>query len=144
MRDVSIKNIIEVHDGITGDIHELQVKEPGNQARLSYRAALVIREDDGVKDNSIVARLEHAGDAIVGFTKGTFGKDGKAFSSDPADEDYLQEWLAEILISAPDIVEKVVYQVFEGSRLQGVAKPGKPKKEKKEKKKKAPLTSLKR
>ncbi len=116
MRDVAAeKNVIEVQDGMSGDVHELNYRRPTNKERAAYQAALFERKKKKVVDKSFETRLRFGKRICTGFVKGTFGANGKAFSCEPEDVDYLADWKEQIAKGAPEVLTAMAFQVFEGT-----------------------------
>jgi hypothetical protein len=120
MRDLAAdKNVIEIIDGISGDVHEISYRIPSNQERVAYGSQLWKREGRRLKDQTYSTRTKFGKRIITGFKKGTLGIGGKPFSSDPKDIDYRADWLDLMCESAGDVVAAVAQSVFErtGQRI---------------------------
>ena len=116
MRDVATKhNVLEVQDGMSGDIHEMFYRPPTNKERAAYQAALFKRQGKKVIDRSFETRLRFGKRICTGFTKGTFAADGKPFASDANDADCRKDWKVLIGKGAPEVLTAMAFQVFEGT-----------------------------
>lgn len=120
MRDLSTTaiNTIEITDGLTGDVHEIFYRVPTNEERAAYMNGAVQRKGKKIMARLFENRLKFGERIITGFTKGTLGVDGKAFSSDADDPDYRADWKSLLIENAADIVAAVAVSVFEGTGIQ--------------------------
>ena len=109
------KNVFEVVDGLSGDVHEIFARQPTNRERAAYLASLFKRKGKKVIDNSFETRLRFGQRVCDGFTKGTFIHNGKVFASDPADPDYRPDWKEQLVKGAADVLVAMAFQVFEGT-----------------------------
>jgi len=66
---------------------------------------------------AIQTRIKFGAKLLVGFSKGTFGLNGKAIASDPQDPDYYPDWKELLVKEAPDIVADVARDAFEGTKV---------------------------
>jgi hypothetical protein len=117
MRDLKAKNVLEIADGISGDIHELHYRTPTNQERAAYRASKYKREGNTVYLMAQEANVEFALAIVEGFKAGTFGIDGEPFSSEPGSVGYREDWKELLAENAPDVLAVLGMQVFEGTRV---------------------------
>lgn len=116
MRDFGAeKNVIEIRDGISGDVHEIYYRPPTNQELAAYQNGLFERSGKKLRNKIFDTRLKFGARIITGFKKGTLGMDGDAFASDAADPDYRSDWKDLLLKHAPDIVSTVAVAAFEGT-----------------------------
>lgn len=116
MRDLTAqKNIVEIQDGISGDVHEIYYRTPTAEEIASYTNGMFERCGRKIKIRLIENRLKFGGRIITGFKKGTLGCDGKAFSSDSADPDYREDWKEQLIAKAPDVVSAVAVVAFEST-----------------------------
>ena len=118
MRDLTLeRNIARVIDGISGDVHEFFYRTPTLTEREAYEKAPVKRKGRKIVfEKMLPRRVKFAKRIVTGFKKGTFGADGKPFSSDPDDPDYRPDWLALIEKMAPECLAAVAQVAFEGTR----------------------------
>jgi len=118
MRDLKAnKNIVSIRDSVSGDVHEFFYRVPNNAEVVSYKASLFLREGSTVKINVHATRLKFGLQIMTGFKKGSFGINGKAFSSDPKDPDYLPEWKETLNEYAPTVIDRFAEHVFEGTSV---------------------------
>ncbi len=118
MRDFSAeKNVIEIQDGISGDVHEVSFRTPTNEERAAFQAGLFKRKGSKLVGSIFESRMKYGARIITGFRKGTLGMDGRPFASEPGDPDYREDWLALIVEHAPDIVQAVAMAAFEGTGI---------------------------
>ncbi len=116
MRDLTAqKNIVEIQDGISGDVHEIHYRMPTVEEIASYQNGLFERRGRKLKNRIFESRLKFGGRIITGFRKGTLGCDGKAFASDAGDPDFRADWKEQLLVNAPDVVAAVAMVAFEGT-----------------------------
>jgi hypothetical protein len=119
MRDLSKKkNVMEIQDGVSGDIHELFYRLPTNTEIAAFHASCFAREGNTIKVNVHGSRVQYGLLVLEGFTKGSFGLDGKPFASDPADADYMENWKDILREEASDILAVFAVQVFEGTKVR--------------------------
>lgn len=120
MRDFAAeKNVIEVTDGISGDVHEIHFRKPTSKEIASFQAKLFERKGKKIINRAHATRLEFGTEIITGFKPGTLGINGVAISPVASDPGYRADWKDLLAENAPDIVAAVAQQVFEGT---GVAK----------------------
>ena len=118
MRDFSAeRNVVEVLDGMSGDVHEIYYRRPTNEELAAYQNGLFARRGRKVKAQLFETRLKFAKRVITGFKKGTFGVDGKPFSADADDPDYRKDWLALMEAHAADVLTALAVAVFEGTGI---------------------------
>lgn len=117
MRDLTAtRNVLEVQDGISGDVHELYYRAPTNTEQASYQTKLFsLKGGKKMKVQIHQTRAAFGKKILTGFKKGTFGIDGKAFSSDPADPDYRGDWKELLSEHASAVLNALCFQVFEGT-----------------------------
>ncbi len=124
MRDFAAeRNILDIQDGITGEVHEIWYRMPTNEERAAYQNGVFERRGQRIKSRIFENRLKFGSRIITGFTRGTLGIDGKLFSSDPNDPDFRQDWKDLLVRHAGDIVASVAASVFEAT---GAAREGEP------------------
>lgn len=124
MRDFAAeRNILDIQDGITGDVHEIYYRMPTNEERAAYQNGVFERRGQKLKSRVFENRLKFGSRIISGFTKGTLGIDGRLFSADPSDPDYRQDWKDLLVRYAGDIVASVAASVFEAT---GATREGEP------------------
>ncbi|MFZ2447494.1 MAG: hypothetical protein WAW37_14155 [Syntrophobacteraceae bacterium] len=127
MRDFAAeRNILDIQDGITGEVHEIRYRMPTNEERAAYHNGVFERRGQKLKSRIFENRLKFGSRIITGFTRGTLGIDGKAFSSDPNDPDYRQDWKDLLVRHAGDIVASVAASVFEATGAAREAEPESP------------------
>ncbi len=127
MRDFAAeRNILDIQDGITGDVHEIYYRMPTNEERAAYQNGVFERRGQKLKSRVFENRLKFGSRIISGFTKGTLGIDGKLFSSDPSDPEYRQDWKDLLTRYAGDIVASVAASVFEATGASREAEPESP------------------
>lgn len=120
MRDfASDKNVIEITDGISNDVHEIYFRKPTSKEIASFQARLFERKGKKVINRAHATRLCFGAEIITGFKPGTLGINGVAISPVASDPGYKADWKDLLVQNAPDIVAAVAQQVFEGT---GVAK----------------------
>ncbi len=120
MRDLTAeKNIIEVYDGISGDVHELYFRPPSTDERAKYLIACVERSGSRVLSRRQDALVSFGAAILTGFKKGTFCIDGKVFSSDPLDGEYREDWRELLVTHSGEICAEIGYQVFEKTVARG-------------------------
>jgi hypothetical protein len=118
MRDLTAeRNAMPVQD-FFGDEHEIYFRNPTTTERMKYRAGMWERQDDKVVNKTASQRMVFGAAIIVGFKKGSLGADGKPIASDPADPDYREDWKDLLCAAAPDVVDLVAQQVFEGGQVR--------------------------
>lgn len=114
MLDLSASNnVLEIQDGISGDVHEIYYRMPTNQERTAYNAQLWKRQGRKMVNQTYETRMKFGRRVVTGFRKGTFGWEGKAFASDPADSAYRSDWLDLLCSKRGDIIAAVAHAVFE-------------------------------
>lgn len=114
MRDCDSQgNIIEILDGISGDIHEFRYRMPTNKERAAYAAKIWRRHRNRMVNCTFDTRLEFGERILIGFKKGTLALGGKPFSSDPKDPDYRADWKKIVIEKAGDLVSHLAQAVFE-------------------------------
>jgi hypothetical protein len=119
MRDFSAdRNVIEIQDGISGDIHEIYYRLPTNEERASYQSNLISRRGKKIQTRIFETRIKFGGKLVTGFRKGTLGIEGKAFASDSTDPDYREDWKELLLKFAPDVIASVAVTAFEATGVQ--------------------------
>ncbi len=124
MRDfASERNILDIQDGITGDVHEIFYRMPTNEERAAYQNGAFERRGQKIKSRIFENRLKFGSRIITGFTRGTLGIEGKAFSSDPDDPDFRSDWKDLLVRHAGDIVASVAATVFEATGAAQEAEP---------------------
>lgn len=127
MRDFAAeRNVLEIQDGISGDVHEIYYRMPSNEERAAYQNGAFERRGNRIKSRLFENRLKFGARLITGFRKGTIGIDGKAFSSDSSDPDYRQDWKELLVRHAGDIVASVAAGVFENTGTAREAEPDVP------------------
>jgi len=118
MRDLNAKrNILTIRDSATGDEHEMYYRTPTNAEVVAYMSAQIKRSGSQLIQTVYETRLKFGALIIEGFKKGTFGIDGKAFSSDKGDVDFREDWKELLTKSAGDVVSTVAVQAFEGTHV---------------------------
>ena len=116
MRDFAAdKNVIEITDGISGDVHEIHVRKPTSKEIASFQARLFERKGKKIINKAHATRLEFGAEIITGFKPGTLGINGVAISHVASDPGYREDWKDLLVQNAPDIVAAVAQQVFEGT-----------------------------
>jgi len=116
MRDLSAqKNIVEIQDGISGDVHEMHYRPPTTEEIAAYQNGLFERRGRKLRSRITENRLKYGARILTGFKKGTFGCDGRPFASDPADPDYREDWKEQLVKNAPDVVCAVALVAFEST-----------------------------
>lgn len=116
MRDFAAeKNVAQIRDGISGDVHEIYFRLPTNEERAAYQNGLFQRSGRKLLTRVLENRIKFGGRIIVGFKKGTIGINGQPFSSEPEDPAYREDWKNLLIQSAPDIVSAVAVTAFEGT-----------------------------
>jgi hypothetical protein len=116
MRDLSaLKNIVEIQDGISGDVHEIHYRNPSVEEMAGYQNGLFERRGRKLRNKIFENRLKYGGRIITGFEKGSFGCDGKPLASDPSDPDYREDWKEQLVKNAPDVVCAVAMVAFEST-----------------------------
>ena len=127
MRDFSAeRNVIEIQDGTSGDVHEIFYRMPTNEERAAYQNGVFERRGQKIKSRIFENRLKFGARIITGFSRGTFGTDGRVFSADPADPDYRQDWKELLVRHAGDVVASVAASVFEATGASREAEPENP------------------
>lgn len=116
MRDFAAeRNTLEIHDGMSGDVHEIHYRMPTNEERAAYQNGAFERRGQKIRSRIFENRLKFGARIITGFRKGTLGIDGNAFSSDPDDPDFRQDWKDLLVRYAGDVVASVGAGIFEGT-----------------------------
>jgi len=115
MRDLASKNTAKINDGISGDIHEIYYRAPTNEERSAYLNGAVKRSGKKLIPKVFETRIKFGSAIITGFKKGTIGIEGQVFSSDPNDPDYREDWKAQLVNQAGDIVAAVAVCAFEAT-----------------------------
>lgn len=116
MRDLSAeKNIIEIADGLSGDVHEFYYRKPTAQEIATHQAGLFERKGKKVTNRVHSTRISSGLKIITGFKPGTIGINGVAISPVPGETGYREDWKTLIGGHASDIVAAVAQQVFEGT-----------------------------
>lgn len=116
MRDFAAdKNVIEITDGISGDVHEIHVRKPTSKEIALFQAKLFERKGKKIINRAHATRLEFGSEIITGFKPGTLGINGVAISPVASDAGYREDWKDLLVQNAPDIVAAVAQQVFEGT-----------------------------
>lgn len=119
MRDLTAaKNVIEINDGASGDVHEIYYRMPTNEERAAYQNSVFAVKGRKVKARIFENRLKFGARVITGFRKGTLGIDGKPFACEENDPDYRADWKDQLVRNAGDIVTSVGAFVFEGTGRQ--------------------------
>lgn len=118
MRDLakSDKNILEVHDKLSGTDMTIYYRTPTTQERISFNKRLIKRVGKKVVDQSAETMLEDGLKIITGFKDGDFGIDGKPISSNPESPDYYPEWKRLLEEEAADVAVAVANTVFNSAR----------------------------
>ena len=125
MRDIGKNQLsIKIEDPATDDVHELYYRQPTVKERNAYEASRFVRRKNKLINKSFETRLKFGLRILTGFKKGTFGINGKPFSSDPQDGDYREDWKALLQKGAPEIVAKLGQKVFESMDLDTVETAG--------------------
>lgn len=115
---------MRVNDPISDDVHELYYRAPTVKERSAYDASRFVRKGKKVINRTFETRLKFGLRILTGFKKGTFGIEGRAFSSDASDPAYREDWKALLETNAPDIVAELGRRVFEASENEGVEVEG--------------------
>lgn len=127
MRDFAAeRNVLEIQDGITGDVHEVWYRMPTNEERAAYQNGVFERRGQKLRSRIFENRLKFGARIITGFAKGTIGIDGKPISPDPNDPDFRQDWKDLLVRHAGDIVASVAVSVFESTGASREAEPESP------------------
>lgn len=100
-----------------GDEHYLLIRRPTCEEHAAYGASLIQRRGGNILMRAIQTRIKFGAKLLVGFSKGTFGLNGKAIASDPQDPDYYPDWKELLVKEAPDIVADVARDAFEGTKV---------------------------
>lgn len=120
MRDLSaLKNVIEIRDAVSGDVHELHYRLPTTSERAAYQASLLARKGGKIVSRVFQSRVEFAGRILTGFAKGSFACSGRLIASDPADPDYLPDWKDMLTAACPEILAVLGQVAFEGASQAG-------------------------
>ncbi|SDB04024.1 hypothetical protein SAMN05660653_00187 [Desulfonatronum thiosulfatophilum] len=114
---VADRNIIEIRDTIGGCVHEIYFRVPTTKERARYNAGRFYRDGKKIVDRTFVQNIEYGLAIMVGFRKGTFGIDGKAFSADKSDPDYREDWKELLRKAAPEIAAAVGGTVLGGVEM---------------------------
>ncbi len=116
MRDFAAeRNVLEIRDGTSGDLHEIYYRMPTNEERAAYQNGAFERHGQKLRPRIFENRLKFGVRIITGFKKGTLGVGGKTFSSEPDDPDFRQDWKDLLLRHAGDVVASVSVAVFEST-----------------------------
>ncbi|MHC1727955.1 MAG: hypothetical protein AB9866_18460 [Syntrophobacteraceae bacterium] len=116
MRDFAAeRNTLEIHDGTSGDVHEIHYRMPSNEERAAYQNGAFERRGQKIRSRIFENRLKFGARIITGFRKGTLGIDGKAFSADSDDPDFRQDWKDLLMRHAGDVVACVGACIFEST-----------------------------
>ncbi len=116
MRDLTAhRNVVEIQDGISGDVHEIYYRIPTVEEIASYQNSSFERRGRKFRNRIFENRLKFGGRIITGFKKGTLGCDGRAFASEPDDPDYREDWKEQLTANAPDVVSAVAVVAFEST-----------------------------
>ncbi|MHC1726497.1 MAG: hypothetical protein AB9866_10885 [Syntrophobacteraceae bacterium] len=119
MRDLAAqRNVIEINDGASGDVHEVYYRMPTNEERAAYQNGAFAVKGRKLQARIFENRIKFGARVITGFKKGTLGIDGKAFSSEANDPDYREDWKTQLVENAGDIVTAIAAFVFEGTGRQ--------------------------
>lgn len=114
MRDFAVeRNVLEIQDGISGDVHEIYYRMPTNEERAAYQNGAFERRGRKLRARIFENRMKFGARIITGFRKGSLGVGGKAFSCEPDDPDFRQDWKDLMIEHAGDIVASVAACVFE-------------------------------
>lgn len=122
MRDLNAqRNVAEITDPVSGDVHEIYFRPPTNSERIKYQAAFIKRSGRKVKVrvDGFMVHIQHGIQLITGFKKGTFGFDGKVFAADPDDADFRDDWREILEKHCPEIVAAVARCAFASARSKG-------------------------
>lgn len=124
MRDFAAeRNVLEILDGISGDVHEVYYRMPTNEERAAYQNGVFERRGRTLRSRLFENRLKFGARIITGFAKGTIGIDGKLISPDPNDPDFRQDWKDLLVRHAGDVVASVAASVFESTGAAREADP---------------------
>lgn len=119
MRDLAAeKNVVEINDGATGDVHEIFYRMPTNEERAAYQNGAFALRGRKLQARIFENRIKFGARVITGFKKGTLGIDGKPFASDANDPEFREDWKDLLVKNAGDIVTSVAALVFEGTGRQ--------------------------
>lgn len=124
MRDLrdSDRNILVIHDPMSGTDIEVHYRPPTTRERVAYKAALFRKEGKKIVMNVLPVRVEYALKVITGFRAGDFGYDGQPMSSEPGAAGYREDWKDLLKETAADILDAFSAAVFEGAKA--VRDPG--------------------
>ena len=118
MRDImESKYKATVIDG--DEKHVFYYRRPSNKEIVAYQASLFERRGNKIIPKAAETRTKFGARILIGFEKGTFGADGKLFSSDVGDGDYRPDWKEILVEHVPDIVAAVGRFAFEGVSVVG-------------------------
>ncbi len=116
MRDFTVeRNVLEIQDGISGDVHEIYYRMPTNEERATYQNGAFERRGRKLRARIFENRMKFGARIITGFRKGSLGAGGKPFSCEPDDPDFRQDWKDLMIEHAGDIVASVATCVFEST-----------------------------
>ncbi|MCE5334269.1 MAG: hypothetical protein LLG06_06735 [Desulfobacteraceae bacterium] len=116
MRDFAAeRNVLEILDGISGDVHEIHYRMPTNEERAAYQNGAFERRGRKVRTRIFENRIKFGARIVTGFRKGSLGVDGRPIASDPNDPDFRQDWKDLLVQHAGDIVASVAASVFENT-----------------------------
>jgi hypothetical protein len=117
--DFDAPHKMDLVDGATGDLHVFHYTMPGNGGkfgRVAFSKACSKMKGRKVDKEAVIkARLWFGASILSGFEKGSFRKDGKLISSDPADPDFYPDWKKLLVNKRGDLVASLAFQVYEAS-----------------------------
>lgn len=124
MRDINApRNIAEIVDATSGDVHEIYYRMPSNSERVRYANSRIRRKGNKVqiRSDGFVLDLEFGEPLVTGFKKGTLGFDGEVFSSEPSDPEYRKDWKKLLVKHCPELVVAVARVAFSPALSRGAA-----------------------
>ncbi len=119
MRDLDSQafNRITLNDARSGTSIELTYRTPTTQEEVDYQAKAYRRKGKKLLVNSAM-KVNAALAIITGIREGDFGVAGKPISSDPASDNYRQDWKQLLKATATDILLVFAAAIYEGTRVE--------------------------
>jgi hypothetical protein len=120
----SDRNEMKIDDAISGCDLVLYYRLPTTQERIDFQRASFARKGKKVSNRVSEARAEFGALILTGIREGDFsaGSDETGapllIASDPASPHYREDWKAQVIETAGDLLMLLGMQVFQGSMQQ--------------------------
>jgi hypothetical protein len=113
-RDLAKIQKVKIFDSVTGEEIELSYTLPSPVKKVEYAQRLY----DATQDKNVLrifpeTRVEYGKEILAGIPDNYFSIEGKVISSDPASENYREDYKELIAKEAPDILASLAEAVFE-------------------------------